>query len=535
MRFRAILLLTVLLVVSCSNAVQGINSPTPARQPTSPPTPVRQPDPSTADCKTTSPSAPPVHNLQDMLPGCDYAEWFEENTGYEPGDAYFGDYAILPWENALYLGFGKARPAEADGALFARFQSHTLTAIYQPTEQGFIDMSRNISRPIIHIPGVDPTDPGGGGSQWDWGNTYVYKPSTGTMIKHRNLPDVIHTWGLESTPDGLYAAVSSHLGDYKTWTGEVFRSNNLGASWRRLANKDAGVGDYRTYDIIRFNNKLYVTWNDVYGDPCGLAESADGGFAWSRLPEFSGYTNCRSRLFVFDDQLLILGSARDGILALHPDGSVDTHIFPDFRAQNWTYNPFAVDAQNHLYLVSEDNRILRTSDLEQWETLVASDRDFFTLGYWPAADAIIAGDRGVMGRLWELKPDASSIQQPPSPEATISLDGDDIILNWRIEAGFAYHTYLSMIFPSAQGPTRRMQASYRYRIYRSESPDFTPPIQFLHDVTQASLWRDAGVGSQPNALFYEVRSQNAAGDISGPSRTLGKFTFELIPGSRQGE
>ena len=393
-------------------------------------------------------------------------------------------------------------------------------------------MTKDVDRPLIHIPGPDPTDPAEpGGSQWDWGNTYVYTPTLGTMTKHRNLPDVIHTWGLESTPDGLYAAVSSHMGDYETWTGEVFRSNDLGASWERLANKDAGVGDYRTYDIISFHDKLYVVWNDVYGEPCGLAESADGGFTWNRLPEFSGYTHCRARLFIYDDQLLILGSARDGILALHPDGSVSIHIFPDFRAQDDVYHPFTADAQNRLYVVSEDNRILRTSDLERWETLVASDRDFFTLGYWPASNAIIVSDRGAMGRVWALEPETQNIQPPPAPQADIALDGDDVIIQWGDTTGFAYHSFLAMMLPARSASRSRTQTSYQYRIYRSDSPDFTPPIQFFYDVTQETIWRDPDVSQQVGGIFYEVRSQNNLGDISGPSPTLGKFTFQLMPGS----
>ncbi len=490
-------LLTVLMV-SCSNFVQA--DPTQvAITPT--PTP-----PGPPDCQLTSPEAPGVHNLVDMLPGCDYAQWFEDNTGYEPDDSYFGDYKILPWDEALYLGFGKARPAEFNGALFARYQSGALTALYQPTEQGFIDMTPDIARPVIHIPGADPTDPAeSGGSQWDWGNTYVYTPTTGIMTKHRNLPNVIHAWGLESTTAGLYAAVSSHLGDYETWTGEVFRSNDLGNDWTRIADKNAGVGDYRTYDIIQFNNKLYAIWNDEYGEPCGLAESSDDGANWARLSPFTGYTQCRSRLFIYNDQLLIIGSALDGVLALHTDGSVSTHIFPGFHAQAWAYNPFAIDAQNRLYITADHGRIMRTSDLITWETLAASDREFFTLAYWSDADRIVAGDRGAMGRLWLLDPDLPAIQPPPAPNAVISLDGDDVIIQW---------------------PT---QTQLSYRIYRSNAPDFTPPVQFFYDATDVAIWEDADVGAEGGATFYQVRSQNTAGDISGPSSLLGKFSFELTP------
>ncbi len=510
MRNIALFALLAVLIISCRDQVQATYDPASLAPPTAAtptPAPPRQPTAATADCPLTSPAAPLVHNLQDMLPGCDYATWFEDNTGYEPNEHYFGDYKILPWDDALYLGFGTARPGESNGSLFARFQNDALTAIYQPSEQGFIDMTEDIALPVIHIPGPDPTDPAEpGGSQWDWGNTYVYTPTVGAVTKHRNLPNVIHTWGLESTSAGLYAAVSSHTGDYKTWTGEVFLSNDLGDSWTRVADKSDGVGNYRTYDIIQFNGKLYVVWNDVYGKPCGLAQSSDGGSAWVRLSSFTGYTQCRSRLFVYDNKLLILSSALDGILALHTDGSVSTHLFPGFRAQDWAYNPLAVDAQNRLYIASQDNRILRTSDLNAWETLVASDRDFITLDYWPNADRIVVGDRGAMGRLWLLNPAATAIQQPASPQPAISLNGDDVVIQWQTNAGHVY------------------------RIYRNDSPDFTPPAQYFHDTTSQDTWTDPGAGGQVGGFFYQVRSQNAAGDISGPSTLLGKFTFQLVPG-----
>jgi hypothetical protein len=499
------LLIIAFLAVSCgSKPFKRFVQPP---QPT--PTPIRQPTQATADCTPTSVNAPPVHNLQELLPGCDYPTWFEDNTGYAADPAYFASYAFLPDGQTLYLGFGKARPAEANGALFSKYENTTLTAIYQPSEQGFIEMTHDIAEPVIHIPGPDPTDPAppDGGSQWDWGNTYVYTPTTQLMTKHRNLPNVIHTWGLESTSDGLYAAVSSHMGDYETWTGEVFRSQDGGESWTRMANKDAGVGDYRTYDIIQFNNKLYVIWNDALNDPCGLAESADGGTTWTRLPDFSGLTYCRSRLIIYNNQLLALASARDGILALDTNGNVTTHIFPGFRAQDWSYNAFAIDAQNRLYTLTEDNRILRTADLTNWETMAASDRDFMAIAYWPAQDQIVIADRGTAGRIWLLNSTAATVNQPPAPDPTISLDGADVVLAWSDSPGLTY------------------------RIYRNDSPDFTPPIQFFHAGVAQSPWRDSGVASAPGAFYYEVRSQNATGDISGPSQTLGLFSYELVPGS----
>jgi len=471
------------------------------------PTPLRQPTDETEDCPLDSLPAESVHHLTDLLPGCDYAAWFETNTGYKPDESYFADYKILPWNDALYLGFGKARPAEFSGSLFARFQSNVLTALYQPSEQGFVDMTKDISLPLIHIPGPDPTgaaEPGG--SQWDWGNTYVYTPTTGVMTKHRNLPNVIHTWGLESTAAGLYVATGAHEGDYQTWTGEVFFSDDLGENWELIADKTAGVGAYRTYDITQFNGKLYIVWNDVYGWPCGLARRQDKGVTWQRLSEFTGYTHCRSRLFIYDNQLLALRAERDGILALQPDGSVDNHLFPDFLAQDWSYNPFAIDAQNRLYIVSQNQRILRTSDLQNWETLVASDRDFITLSYWPDQDKIVAGDRGALGRLWLLDPTVTAITPPAAPDLDIALNGNDVLLQCTTQSG------------------------QNYRIYRNDQkPILAPALLYFHAASSACPWSDPDASAQVGGIYYRVRSVNSDGDISGPTRMVGKFSYALTP------
>jgi len=501
------------------------------------PAPLADAQPDMLSSPTARGVAASYGNLQELLsPSFDYGAWYTDETGYPTSGTaansaiYFGAYALEPAGNTLYLGFGTGRPSDIDGALLASTDGVTITSIYEPSEQGFIDMTWQGG--VLYIPGADPTDPATPPDhQWDWGNTYVYTPTVPPVVKHRNLPDVIHTWGMESVNDGLYAATSAHEGDYETWTGEVFFSDDLGASWELIADKTAGVGDYRTYDIARFDNDLYVTWNDVYGEPCGLARSQDDGATWQRLPEFSGYTHCRTRLFTYENQLLILGSARDGILALQPDGSVDTHLFPDFLAQDWIYNPFAVDARDRLYIVTEDNRILRTSDLENWETLVASDRDFITLSYWPDVNRIVVGDRGVSGRLWLLNPDIPAIQSPPAPDAAISLDGDDVVIQWSArQTQLSQHLYLSIMWQSASRASDRAQSALSYRIYHDDTPDFTPPIQYFYDVTGDAFWVDEDVVTRAGGLFYQVRSKNKAGDISGPSQTLGKFSFELTPG-----
>lgn len=450
-------------------------------------------------------SAPPPNLAELITPGFDYATWYEAETGYAGNPEYFGAYALTPVGDTLYLGFGTARPAEDgnNGALFASTDAITVTAISPLDEQGFIGMTPHNG--VIYIPGADPTDRGPD-HQWDWGNTYVYSPPD-DFTKHRNLPNVIHTWGLwhHPTQDRLYAAVSSHQGDYKTWSGEIFVSADQGNSWARLADRDDGVGEYRTYDITGLGGKLYATWNDVYQEPCGLAQSDNEGNTWTRLPAFTSQTACRTRLFAHHNHLLTLTFDRSALLALNSRGAVTHHRFPGFSVKTWAYNYLAEDSAGRIYTITEDGRVMRTANLNAWETLVSGDRAFITIAYWPEKDWIVLADRGRdYANLWKI--DLSSVAAftpPPTPAVAIQQHADFVTLDW----------------PDSTGA---------YRVYRSESPYFTSHLSNLQDQpTQATI--DMPLIADENH-FYLVRSKDASANLSLPSNRTGVFHFALVPG-----
>jgi len=449
-------------------------------------------------------ASPP--NLEELItPGFDYATWYEAETGYAGNPEYFGAYALTPVGDMLYLGFGTARPAEDgnDGALLARSDAITVTAISPLDEQGFIDMTPHDG--VIYIPGADPTDRGPD-HQWDWGNTYVYPPPD-IVIKHRNLPNVIHTWGLwhHPTQNRLYAAVSSHKGDYKTWSGEIFVSADQGNNWTRLADRDDGVGEYRTYDITGFGGKLYATWNDVYMEPCGLAESNDDGATWTRLPAFTGQTACRTRLFNYANRLVALSFDRSALLALDRFGTVIRHDFPDFSVKTWAYNYLAEDSEGRLYTLTEDGRVVRTGDLSNWETLVSGDRAFITIAYWPEKDWIVLAERGRdYANVWKIDLSSAAAFTPPlTPTVSIQQHDDSITLAW----------------PDSSGT---------YRVYRSGSPHFTAHLSNLWDKPAQSTVDIPLIADENH--FYLVRSEDAGANLSLPSNRTGVFRFSLAPG-----
>lgn len=465
--------------------------------------------------------AGPSNWLQELAPGLDYAAWYQVQTGYAPDETYFGAYAFHAISDTLYIGFGAARPAESNGSLLASSDGVTVTAAYQPTEQGFIDMASTAN--TLLIPGPDPTDAAlPGGHPWDWGNFYTFTPPA-AVVKHRNLPDVIHAWGTwyDAGRSTLYVAAGAHLGDYATWTGQVYTSTDMANNWTLVAGREDGIGQYRTYDIIGFDDKLYAVWNDVYPTPCGLAESGDDGRTWTRLST-AGIV-CRARLVVFANRLLALSEEQAALLAVDWVGAITTHPFPDFRVTSWSYNPFTIDGNGHLVTVTEDGRVVRSADLASWETLASTDRVLFSTGYWPDKDWLVVAERGSEdANIWKIDLDqAGPIVLAQAPALTAARSEDAVYLNWP-----------DVIQDEASQPITISS----YRIYRSNDPYFAPTGAARIATTSASELTDndingADVIGDPNHnYFYVVRAVDAAGSLSVASNRAGKFDFALVPG-----
>ncbi len=343
----------------------------------------------------TAADASDSSSLQPLTDLTDHSTWFEQNTGYVHDPAYFGAYAFFPMGDTLYIGFGAGRPADVDGSLLARMDGVTMTAVSTLTEQGFIGMT-NLNDNLI-IPGVDPCCTDG----WEFGNTYVYTPTAGEFTKFRNLPDVVHSWGLwaDESKGMLYTAVSFSPagGD----GGGLFSSTTQAESWVTVAISTSGIGLDRTYDVLGLHDKLYVTWSDSDTEPCGLAVSEDGGQTWDRLTGLS--TMCRPRLAEFQDKLLALRDDRAALFAIDAAGTAVTHTLPGFHINDWSYNYWATDSSGALHVVSDDGRIMTTRDLITWNTAVTTTLDLITLAYWPAQNWLVVGDRGSNARLWRLE------------------------------------------------------------------------------------------------------------------------------------
>jgi hypothetical protein len=330
--------------------------------------------------------------LVELLPGVNLAQFYAQQTGLKPDPNHFGIYAVEPVGDALYLGFGTARPAEATGALLAKTDGSGLRAIYQPPEQGFIGM--RYCGGSLCIPGVDPVE------DWTLGNVYTGNPPE-NILKHRSLPNVVHTLGLypHAAAGRLYAAVSRHSGDNQTFSGGVMVSDDQGESWHAAPDPKGALGHYRTYDIDLFGDTLYATANDDYWGPSALAASADGGATWKRINvQIEG----RPRLLAARDFLVAQRKGGEGLILISPKGKSTRTRFRGFTAAEWSYNYICAGYGGWYYLLASGGRIYNSRDLLAWTLVAETGLSLLAVGYWQTRNWLIVTDRGANASLWRL-------------------------------------------------------------------------------------------------------------------------------------
>lgn len=320
------------------------------------------------------------------------AGWYQAQTGYATTD-YTGVYKIVPVGDALYLGLGTARPAEADGALLARLDAGGLTALRSLDEQGFVDMTLVDGR--IYIPGADPMD------DWSAGNLYVHDLATGETAKQRTLPNAIHAWQVRSADGRLLVAVGRYLPELGDWpyAGGILASADGGLTW--TADDSRALGAHRTYDLVLGRGMDVALVDDADVSGCQLATRVDGG-EWQRS---QAWVLCRLRLCA--------SSAGGGdpknraVLALSQDTrslvvAGSERIIPlPFAVEPWAYN-WSAYAGRTLHVATADGRIMATQDLRTWREVAALGRTIVSLAYWPERGALVVATRGPAAGLWTV-------------------------------------------------------------------------------------------------------------------------------------
>ncbi len=345
-----------------------------------------------ASCTTPVETAEELPQLEPLISSMSYLEWFVQQTGLPVDSSLFGAYAIHPLGDAVYLGFSASRPLAKDGALVAAYRGDQLVTIGQLQEQGVWDIT-NAGETVV-IPGVDPCCPDG----WESGNVYTYTTDTG-LIKHRNLPNVIHAFGSwYSEPSGtLYVTTGSHLGDNATWTGQIWQSSDLGASWTVTADRDDGIGDFRSYDIVEHGDHLLVLGGD--SESCMVVRRPTTGGVWSAV-SLPASAACGQQFVSYERQILALDASFDAIHAVNESGDASWMALP-FRV-GWPSVNWAATAGRVLFVIAGDGRVFRTDDLVNWTFVAATPDPPVAISYWPERDMLIVTTSGAEATVWRL-------------------------------------------------------------------------------------------------------------------------------------
>ena len=347
-----------------------------------------------------------------------YKEATNHDASYRYGEVnYFGIYPMKAVGSTLYLGLG-GLPAGADGAALAKYNEGdaSLTYLQSIKEQGVMAFAAYGDG--IAVPGADPccgdllNDEGESGhfnSEWDWGNFYYIDANGQTVVKHRNLPNTVHGWGAWYNPvdNYLYYAGSGILDDAEnkddaTTTGLLFKTNDFGATWLKVADESNGAGGYRTYDVIGIDNRLYIQFNDALSGACTIAKSMDNGLTWMQIP--NSKVRGATRLYVVQNHLVALSEDAKSFVRIDAEDQVSTHTFnPLFNIS--AYHTLSQDPYGNVYVGTTDGRVMHTRDFDSWTKIAHLDDDtigFNTSTYWKEKQWLVLGNWGDKANLWKI-------------------------------------------------------------------------------------------------------------------------------------
>lgn len=361
------------------------------------------------------------NNLVQVDSATNLQTFYLANNGQSANTTHFGAYAFHAVGDTLYIGLANYRPADAGSALLAKYTGGSITFVGNLVDEGVNEIVTTADGGIL-IGGVDPHE------SWALGNVYTYKNDTFTKVRTGNgLENVIHMWGIDSRSDGtLYAAVSSHDGSYPgtcvngvSCFGEIFKSVNNGATWTQVSR----LGDYRVFDVITYNSKLYALYVDEVTGDNRLAVSSNDGQNWTILKSDGALR--RTHMVTFRGSLLFLGGGTTSnvLYSMDTAHTITQHNLPfnvgisyGDAAHFSNYNQFVVARDGFLYTISSSGDIWRTHNLTNWAQVTESSDEYVSIGYWSNPNKILVSTRGASAKIYELDLDdisARSITRIP--------------------------------------------------------------------------------------------------------------------------
>ena len=291
----------------------------------------------------------------------------------------FGAWVMQPVGGTLFIGAGNSPGNEDGAAVLSSADGVTIVSGRVLNEQGVHDA--HVQGSDLWVCGTDPSD------DWTLGNLY-HRDAGGAWTKLRTLPLTIHALGCWHDGAALWVCGGMHTGDSATWKGRILKSLDSGATWSTV-----DVNNYRLYDVIGFDGKLYAVGYDFAGVYSQDLHVSVDGVTW---PKVAGVSPAiKPRLVLHSGTLIGASADLAGLFVVAAGGTVTQHATPFALANQW--NVLESDG-TYLYALDDTGVIQRTSDFVTWEvyTRVAGA---ISIKWWPVHGLMI-GDMGTAARVW---------------------------------------------------------------------------------------------------------------------------------------
>lgn len=392
-----------------------------------------------------------AQNLSDPVPlNLPMADTFVGIEGW-PATSNFGAYVTLPVDDRIFIGLSSGLPRQVNGSLMAQYQDGIFDSLKNTegrnpvTEQGVHDLEWHNG--VLYIPGTDPCC----GYRQNAGNVYTYDDTRKLILwredpdGNRYLPDVIHSLGIAAIPgtNELHMVVGANDPDTyypdkvctdpatgtATCMGSIYKTDDNGEHWS-FVDGDSGfdITPFRLMDIVWFQDTwLVLDWNWHYNPHHKLFYQDTAG-SWQEVPT-DAFPDEDIRMIEFNGRIItattkgVYTTNDNKLISVNPDFTSETIDLGPITPAD-AFNVFANPGDGYLYMITTDNRVVRSFNLTDWETVTQFNESIISLSYWQQQDQLIVSTKGPQADLWAVDRPESTVLFKASPEQiTVEIVG----------------------------------------------------------------------------------------------------------------
>lgn len=210
---------------------------------------------------------------------------------YDPGVRARSPWDMTVWDDFLYVGSGDFDANAGPVAVIRRNLTTMEWETGAPLPEEEIDRFCVIDGKLT-IPGIDPQE------SWEFGNYYVL--NDGEWVKHRTIPDGVHTFDLVEFDGKIFAGIGAPE-EYSPIVassddGETFSHVDLYKNGEKLDTTQ--WSDVRTYNLFTLRGNLYafILFRGAKSGSVEIYRYSDGTFAYDNT--WSGKIRMKSITYI---------------------------------------------------------------------------------------------------------------------------------------------------------------------------------------------------------------------------------------------